>query len=134
MPMRPRGACGERGCPYRAVRRGRCEVHAREAEARYRERHPDGRPSASARGYGADWASLRKEFLKAHPLCANQDGKRATHVDHILPRARGGTDDVNNLQALCHACHSRKTAMVDGGFGNRKRESDGRSSNAKKSV
>ena len=26
--------------------------------------------------------------------------------------------DEENLQALCHACHSRKTAAEDGGFGN----------------
>ena len=27
--------------------------------------------------------------------------------------------DERNLQALCHECHSRKTATEDGGFGNR---------------
>ena len=44
----------------------------------------------------------------------------ATDVDHIRPH-KGNEDlmwDEENLQALCHACHSRKTAAEDGGFGN----------------
>ncbi len=30
-------------------------------------------------------------------------------VDHILALERGGTDDDDNLQLLCNACHSKKT-------------------------
>jgi 5-methylcytosine-specific restriction protein A len=29
--------------------------------------------------------------------------------------------DWDNLSALCHACHSRKTATQDGGFGHPRR-------------
>ena len=29
----------------------------------------------------------------------------ATEVDHIRPRAVGGTDDLDNLRAVCHRCH-----------------------------
>jgi len=45
---------------------------------------------------------------------------RATHVDHVLAHRgdEGLRLDPNNLQALCHSCHSRKTASLDGGFGN----------------
>ena len=31
------------------------------------------------------------------------------HVDHIVPRALGGTDDPDNLQALCHSCNLIKS-------------------------
>jgi 5-methylcytosine-specific restriction protein A len=34
----------------------------------------------------------------------------ATEVDHVVPVSRGGTDDLTNLQAACHACHAHKTA------------------------
>ena len=34
----------------------------------------------------------------------------ADQVDHIIPVARGGTDDSDNLQAVCRSCHASKTA------------------------
>lgn len=36
-------------------------------------------------------------------------GARATEVDHITPRAEGGTDDMENLMAICHQHHLAKT-------------------------
>jgi len=32
-------------------------------------------------------------------------------TDHIIPLYQGGTNDVNNLQALCRNCHGKKTMM-----------------------
>ena len=31
-------------------------------------------------------------------------------VDHIKPKAQGGTDDDENLQCICNECHDAKTA------------------------
>lgn len=31
-------------------------------------------------------------------------------VDHVIPRARGGRNDPNNLQLTCRTCNSRKGA------------------------
>ncbi len=78
----------------------------------------DNRPSAAARGYGSAWQRLRLAFLYAHPICQECERAPANHVDHIVPRERGGSDHDDNLQALCHSCHSALTAKHDGGFGN----------------
>lgn len=66
------------------------------------------RESPSRRGYGRRWERLRAMILNQEPLC-RECGEPATDVDHIVPRALGGTDAAENLQPLCHACHSRKT-------------------------
>ncbi|WP_233132569.1 HNH endonuclease [Paraferrimonas haliotis] len=34
----------------------------------------------------------------------------AVTVDHIVAKAHGGTDHMENLQALCDKCHKAKTA------------------------
>ena len=38
----------------------------------------------------------------------------ATTVDHIHPKAWGGTEDESNLRAACWACNQRKGARAEG--------------------
>jgi len=35
-------------------------------------------------------------------------GPKATTIDHVLPRSRGGTSSPNNLVACCFKCNQRK--------------------------
>jgi len=87
------------------------------------------RSSPSKRGYGRRWRRLARMYRRDHPMCADPFGVHAAegvpalgeHVDHIVPRSAGGTDDGSNLQTLCARCHSRKTALCDGVFGNLRR-------------
>jgi ATP adenylyltransferase len=43
-------------------------------------------------------------------LCGIPHEERALDVDHIVPRSEGGTDDPDNLQALCWRCNQDKGA------------------------
>ena len=74
------------------------------------------------RGYGAKWDKLRLQILKRDSyLCQEclRNGrlsplavKPSDHaVDHIKPKAQGGTDNPDNLESLCTACHDAKTAL-----------------------
>lgn len=67
------------------------------------------------RGYGTAWDKLRIRILTRDKyLCqpCYQLGRPepASQVDHIIPKAHGGTDDHSNLQSICTACHKVKTA------------------------
>lgn len=50
-------------------------------------------------------------------ICAGKDCTDAKQgielqeydIDHVIPLSCGGTDDTDNLQALCPRCHRRKT-------------------------
>jgi 5-methylcytosine-specific restriction protein A len=74
-----------------------------------------GRGTRQERGYGSVWDKLRLFILQRDgylcqcPLCKGGELRLtpATHVDHILPKARGGTDDPSNLRAINVECHKR---------------------------
>ena len=79
---------------------------------RQQKRSVDMRPSSTQRGYGASWQRLRLMILRREPLC-RMCGAAAVAVDHIIPLKQGGKNTEENLQALCHSCHSKKT-LSDG--------------------
>jgi 5-methylcytosine-specific restriction protein A len=79
------------------------------------------RGSASERGYGWAWTKLRNVVMQRdRGLCQpckrrgvyKEVGRRKGDgaVDHIIPKTRGGTDDLANLQSICDPCHKGKTA------------------------
>lgn len=57
---------------------------------------------------------LRDKGL-CQPCGAQNRVSPATEVDHIAPKSQGGTDDPNNLQSICSACHKIKTAFESSG-------------------
>ena len=68
---------------------------------------------------GHQWQKIRLRILARDcGLC--QECRRKGHVtqgaevDHIVPQAKGGTDDESNLQLLCVACHESKTRTDNG--------------------
>lgn len=120
MPRSVKKPCGRAPACGELVEQGVrfCPAHEQLDPARQRERE---RGSAASRGYGADWRRRRAYHLRREPLCREcaKEGRTTagTDVDHIVARAKGGTDEPENLQTLCHAHHSEKTYREDGSFG-----------------
>ena len=46
--------------------------------------------------------------LIAFPRCAYCDAAGPLAIDHLIPRAAGGTDDSHNLVRACQTCNSSK--------------------------
>jgi 5-methylcytosine-specific restriction protein A len=111
MPIAPKRPCPAPGCRVLVVK-GYCDRHRRERQKAYNST-PD--RQADQKFYkGKRWLAVRAAHLEYEPLCrmCRKDGKlaAATHVDHIIPRDRGGAEyDDANLQSLCMPCHSAKT-------------------------
>ena len=74
------------------------------------------RGTRQQRGYGAAWDRLRVPILKRDSYlcqpCLRAGRIRAANiVDHIVPKAQGGSDDPTNLEAICANCHRLKTQV-----------------------
>jgi len=111
MPYRAKKPCPHFGCKE-LTNGGYCEAHKRAIDKSYDTHHRD---KDMKRFYGSpSWRAARKVKLAKDPMC--EACKRggvlvvATVVDHILPVREGGARlAMENLQSLCHSCHSRKT-------------------------
>jgi 5-methylcytosine-specific restriction endonuclease McrA len=110
--------------PYRPLRPcSKCRRHL--TEGRFcagckREHYKDTdrrRGTSAQRGYGADWQAIRREVLDRDPCCVmcGRPGEKGDHVDHVVPKRRGGTDDLSNLARLCPTCHNSRKQSIERG-------------------
>lgn len=111
--------CRKQGCNT-LTDTGYCEAHTTVGQ-----QYDQYRGTPAERGYTSRWAKYSRLYRKKHPLCVDclKDGRivASQHTDHII--AVSGPNDPlfyseSNHQALCAPCHSRKTVLEDGGFGN----------------
>ena len=91
MPL-PR-PCVDCGVVVRATRCVQC--------ARIKERK---RISRADRGYDSMWRDLSKRMRAAQPWCSTCGSTKDLTLDHIIPLARGGTNDQSNARVLCRKC------------------------------
>jgi len=63
---------------------------------------------------------VRKYVLERDNYQCRSCGKTAAEaklqVDHIIPVAQGGVDDISNFQTLCQACNQKKSHSTDPRF------------------
>lgn len=91
--------CGVPLCPNIAVSAGRCEQH---------KPRPWARPNGVKRAGGRTWQRTRARIFDRDGHACRYCGAPAEVVDHVVNRARGGSDDDQNLVAACRQCNQLK--------------------------
>lgn len=124
MPNRAKRPCGKPGCNELGLK-AYCPAHRRNNTSALMLKEQRRQFDAARLNdphrliYRTEaWARTRKAILQRDPLCkiagcAKRYGTAlpSNEVDHIIPIRQGGAElDPDNLQGLCHSCHSAKTA------------------------
>ena len=107
--------CRKIGCAalvHSRYKGGYCEAH--QSERTGWKRHQQKLGNTTQRGYGHSWRKLRDHILHRDSFTCKEcerNGRltQAYAVDHIIPKAQGGTDSEQNLEAICYKCHKIKT-------------------------
>ena len=100
----------------RAVLQAMCD----EAIAAYTSKHGgtiwDHRRPDSGYVSGSIRYNVLKRAKHRCELCGGHEDQVALHVDHIIPRSKGGADDISNFQVLCVTCNTNKRDTDDTDF------------------
>ena len=92
--------------------RRRCSEHEKEHWKQINEGREPSREQKRG-DLGAEWRKVRERILNRDPICKIAmmcaGDVPSEEVDHIIPRAQGGTIDDDNLQGVCRKCHAWKT-------------------------
>jgi 5-methylcytosine-specific restriction endonuclease McrA len=63
---------------------------------------------------------VRKYVFERDHYCCKSCGRNNQQteltIDHIIPLARGGSNDISKLQTLCRRCNIRKRDSLDPRF------------------
>lgn len=85
----------------------------REQKRRFYKKHRERLLKKNAE-YRLRRLAARAGIPKVCALCGETQAK--FHLDHIIPRSRGGSDDASNRQWLCATCNLAKGALTPDEF------------------
>ncbi|MFI8815733.1 MULTISPECIES: HNH endonuclease [unclassified Streptomyces] len=98
--------CLHEGCLTPSNSDGRCVAH--------QARKSWNRTSARNASRPRDWSKRRtRTLVRDRFTCQRCGAHKELEVDHIVPVARGGSWEPDNLQTLCRSCHRTKTYSED---------------------
>jgi 5-methylcytosine-specific restriction endonuclease McrA len=57
-----------------------------------------------------EWRALSRQAIMRDRACAQCGSTWLMSAHHIIPRAEGGPDTLENVEVLCVRCHGRESA------------------------
>ena len=58
---------------------------------------------------GVRWQVFQRDNWKCVACGRSAEDGIILHVDHIMPRSKGGRDELDNYQTLCNVCNIGKS-------------------------
>ena len=62
---------------------------------------------------GIRWQVFKRDNWRCVACGKSADDNVILHIDHIIPRSKGGKDEINNYQTLCETCNIGKSNKDD---------------------
>jgi len=59
-----------------------------------------------------EFETLCEKYDRRCLCCGRPDSEVVLEPDHIVPLAKGGSDDIGNTQPLCRSCNARKHTLI----------------------
>lgn len=102
-------SCGKRRiCSIKCTPRGEKSPHWKTGVAFYLIRNKRIRENGGSHTLD-EWETLKAQYNWTCPCCK----KRVELVkDHIIPVARGGSNNIENIQPLCRSCNAKKHVQI----------------------
>ena len=116
MPVSSPRPCMHPGCPNLVTERNvyRCPEHQREYLKQW-EKPRDVKYTSTM------WRKRSQIFLAHNPTCV-RCGAPSEIAHHIYRKRDGGSDDEDNLEALCRSCHEGEHNQKGERWGRRERK------------
>ena len=66
------------------------------------------------RGRGRPWRRIRERLIDDNPYCQRCGARPSQIAHHVTPVAEGGSDEPDNLLAVCEPCHEALHEKAEG--------------------